>query len=97
MEIDKTILQKAVDTWGRDSQISMFIGEVGELLSLFGRDVQGRASKKDWVSELADVYIMLAQMIKMEGESLVQKAIDYKMHRLEIKLAEHTNPHPTKS
>lgn len=84
-------LQNALDTWGERDQKAMAIGEVGEYLSLVGRQAQNRASNEDWISEIADVIIMMEQMAKLYGYNKVQEMVDYKMHRLAGKLASYDN------
>lgn len=84
-------LQNALDTWGEHDQKAMAIGEVGEYLTLVGKQVQGRATDSDWISEIADVMIMMEQMAKIYGYDKVQKEIDYKTNRLANKLYEYSN------
>lgn len=84
-------LQNALDTWGEHDQKAMAIGEVGEYLTLVGKQVQGRATDSDWVSEIADVIIMMEQMAKIYGYERVQQEINYKTYRLANKLYEYSN------
>lgn len=85
--IDPEILQAAVEHWGLDTQDRMAVGELGELLALFGRDVQGRASLDEWADEIADGLIMLTQLARVKGVAeRVQGRIDVKMARMLAKI-----------
>ena len=55
-------LKEIIEHYGKENQLRMVVGEIGELLTLFGKEAQGRASKEDWVEEIADVEIMLEQL-----------------------------------
>lgn len=84
-EQDKT-LHVALTVWGRAAQEAMAIGECGEFLALQGKRAQGRATSEDWISEIADVMIMMEQMAKIHGYDEVQKMVEYKMNRLRLRL-----------
>jgi len=60
-------LKKIIEHYGKENQLKMIVGEIGELLALFGKESQGRASKDDWVEEIADVEIMLEQLKLIKG------------------------------
>ena len=66
-----TVLKDAIEHilghFGRENQMKMVIGEIGELLTLWGREIQGRATNEDWLNELADTHIMLIQLRMMLG------------------------------
>ena len=49
-------LNSALKTWGDYEQYQMLIGELGELLTLFGRRVQGRDTPEEWITEIADCF-----------------------------------------
>ena len=55
-------LKEIIEHYGKENQLKMVVGEIGELLTLFGKEAQGRASKDDWIEEIADVEIMLEQL-----------------------------------
>lgn len=63
----KEILEKAIAHYGKEAQLQMVVGEIGELLTLFGRESQGRASEADWLDEIADVFIMMEQLVIIKG------------------------------
>ena len=88
-EEQNKILRAAIDVFGYDDQEKMAIGECGEFLSLQGKRAQGRDTQEDWISEIADVIIMIEQMSKMYGEERVQEMIDFKMNRLKDRIQKH--------
>lgn len=81
------LAQKAQKHWGSYAQKQMLIGEIGELLTLFGRSAQGRDTKQQWVEETADVFIMLFQLANTIGTEEVSECIEHKVNRV-------TNPNP---
>lgn len=84
-------LDLALSTWGHDSQEQMFIGEIGELLTMFGRRAQNRDTYDKWIDELADCAIMLEQMIRLRSTDDVAQRIDEKMERLKSRLSKYQN------
>lgn len=88
---EHTVLVGALKTWGKDSQFKMAFGECGEFVALCGRQAQGRATDEDFISEIADVMIMMAQMRELFGREKVDAMIDFKIDRLKQKLLNHYN------
>lgn len=80
------VFEKATETWGHPSQWSMAVGECGEFVALEGLRVQGRLTDEKAVDEIADVLIMMLQMRKHYGESVVDERIQYKLNRLRGRL-----------
>ncbi len=64
----------------------MAFGECGEFVTLAGRMVQGRASEEDFIDEIADNILMMAQMRRMFGEEKVDARLAYKMDRLKSRI-----------
>ena len=79
---------RATKTWGTEKQTSVCIGEIGELLTLFGRDAQGRTTKEDWCSEIADVIICAWQLSRLAGIDIETQnnMICHKLNRVNHKL-----------
>ena len=75
-------LRQARARWGDEEQMQMAVGEIGELLTLFGRRVQGRDTDADWITEIADCMVMLEQLALMYGYSKVENMVGTKMERL---------------
>jgi NTP pyrophosphatase (non-canonical NTP hydrolase) len=85
-EDHKKLFQKAIDTWGIESQKMMAVGECGEFLAEFGRTAQGRSSPEKMIDEIADVIIMLNQCALIYGEDAVRARILYKIDKITQKL-----------
>ncbi len=85
-EEQQEILKKCIEVWGVEAQELMAVGECGEFITLQGRKAQGRDTNEDWVSEIADVSIMMEQMAHMRGYEVVQDMINIKLQRLKERL-----------
>ena len=68
---------------GFAAQKDIIIGEIGELLTLFGKQRQGRAKKDSWIDEIADVMIALKQLQIMHSisDDEIEQRIDFKVRR----------------
>lgn len=76
------VCRAALAKWGRDSQEDVVIGELGELLALFGKRAQGRAKHVQWIDEIADCLIMLRQLAHIHGVDAVDELINVKLEAL---------------
>jgi hypothetical protein len=76
----------AIVVWGRETQEAMAIGEIGELLALFGRRAQRRDTKEQWIDEIADGIIMLHQLAITHGLEDVEKRIAEKLVKLQARV-----------
>ncbi len=95
--IDKLLMMDALKKWGKDSQLSMAMGECGELIAAINRKyTQGRGNLDDVAEEVADVMIMMEQMtliILLEAEQdLVHSHLIEKQQRLRKVLHPTSNP-----
>lgn len=88
---ESVVLLGALKAWGKESQFKMAFGECGEFITLCGRQAQGRATDEEFISEIADVFVMMAQMREIFGREAVDKMIDFKIDRLKRKLLKHYN------
>lgn len=88
---EKWTLQAALKTWGKESQFKMAYGECGEFVTLCGRQAQGRATDEDFISEIADNFVMMAQMREIFGPEKVDAMIEFKIDRLKQKILKHHN------
>ena len=66
-----------------DDDISMMVGEIGELLTLVGRSMQGRDQLEDWVDELADVYLQVHIFATRLNKQLFIKRLNRKIDFVE--------------
>ena len=57
----------ALKLWGEDFQKSMFHEEIGEVLTAISHEKRGRCGKPAVLEELADLQIMLNQMVILYG------------------------------
>ena len=57
----------ALNLWGEDLQKSMFHEEIGEVLTAMSHEKRGRCGKEAVLEELADLQIMLNQMVVLYG------------------------------
>ena len=83
------ICKAALKQWGPDSQTLMVFEEMSELQKELCKAARGKQNKDAIAEEIADVYIMLTQMIllhKCAEEVEEQKA--RKLERLEARIAE---------
>ena len=85
--MNREILQKAIDTYGRNTQVDICIEEMSELTKALIKDRRHNGiNTEDWLNiaeEIADVKIMLEQMeITFKCKDRVSEQIDYKLNRL---------------
>lgn len=93
--IDTGVLTNALTTYGGDTQVDMMIEEMSELtkalLKLRRKRHSGidyfKPEKNDVIKEMADVYIVLLQMIQLSGEpDLLDAYVQDKIQRLRVRL-----------
>ena len=65
----KSIIQKAIDTYGYDLQKQVAIEEMSELIKEICKDFRGKENRENIIEEIADVQIMLYQLMAMYGIS----------------------------
>lgn len=84
------ILEKAIETYGADLQKQVAIEEMSELIKEICKDFRGSGDKERIVSEIADVEIMLTQlMIIYDIQELeLSGAMARKLARLSERLKE---------
>lgn len=83
--MSEDILRKAIQTYGKNQQLLMAIEEMSELTKAICNYNRGRES--NIAEEMADVYIMLAQMsIIFDNSDEVTMWITRKIERLDHRL-----------
>ncbi len=88
---DKKIYKEALDKYGAQMQETICIEELSELQKTLCKNIRGKGSMEDISEEIADVQIMLAQMILLFNlESEVEKWRNTKLERLRDRLSEVT-------
>lgn len=80
----KSVLKKAIETYGADMQLNVAIEEFAELTKEICKHKRGADNIKAIVEEMADCYIMLEQMqmIFGLGSTVIADAINKKVERL---------------
>lgn len=83
----KEVYKKALETWGREAQITMVFEEMSELQKELCKALRGNQVTGNIAEEIADVEIMLEQMkLLFEIEGLVRANKIYKLERLDERL-----------
>lgn len=81
------IIKKAIDYYGSDAQLLMAIEEMSELTKAICKKDRIFGVRGQIVEEMADVYIMLAQLeIIFEAQNDMHKIIHQKLERLEKRM-----------
>lgn len=84
------ILEKAIESWGESLQVDMAIEEMAELTKELLKQRRYGYNQKNIAEELADVIIMIEQMIMLyDMNNEVENQIKYKLQRLEKRLNQH--------
>ena len=73
----------ALECWGAEFQTSMFHEEIGEVLTAISHEKRRRCGEKAVLEELADLQIMLNQMVILYGtDEEFQNIFEVKLYRL---------------
>lgn len=82
------ILRDAILQYGDEKQMDMVVEECAELINAVMKFRRGRCEVKDITTEMADVIIMIEQLVRIlsvnEGE--LETEIDNKLQRLQRRL-----------
>lgn len=81
----KKLYRLAISTFGPDAQTLMMFEEMSELQKELCKHARGKNNREAIAEEIADVQIMLEQMIELHG--CEDAVLCYKRHKLE-RLAE---------
>lgn len=83
------LYQKAIETYGEESQRRVAIEEMSELTKELCKWDRGHNNRLYIAEEIADVKIMLEQLTLIHGcDDLINDWYDFKLERLERKLTE---------
>ncbi len=82
-DLENKVYQDALETWGENAQLDVAIEEMSELIKEIIKYKRGIGDKQHMSEEIADVTIMLEQIIQMFklNEEVVQQK-NYKLIRL---------------
>lgn len=84
------ILSNAVQTYGKAHQVDIAIEEMSELTKALLKDRRNIGAIDDVLEELADVYIMICQLMLIftVDTEMLENQIDYKIRRLQRRILE---------
>ena len=72
----------AISHYGKEHQKKKAVEEMAELITALSREQDGRATEHDVITEIADVSIMMCQLMEIYGPEKVQQEIERKQLRL---------------
>lgn len=89
-KMDAFVLLGVINTFGEQKQKIKLFEEMAELQKEVCDGIFGKKNKKEIISEIADVLVMLEQLKMMVSISThdLQKVIDFKVNRLKERLNE---------
>jgi hypothetical protein len=80
---EKDLYKSVLETWGLQGQIYMVIEESSELINALCKLKRGRVDLSEVITELADVQIMIEQMlVAFNCEEDFEKEKAFKLNRL---------------
>jgi NTP pyrophosphatase (non-canonical NTP hydrolase) len=84
----ETVIQKAIERYGADLQKQVAIEEMAELTKEICKDFRGKGNREHILEEIADVKIMLSQLLIMYDIKVweLNDVIVSKLTRLEERL-----------
>ena len=81
-------IEAAVNTYGLEAQLSVFYGEIGELMTAIADYRRGRDTKDHIAEEIADVLVCFDELIyALDCKDAVERWRDYKLRRLATRIA----------
>jgi NTP pyrophosphatase (non-canonical NTP hydrolase) len=81
------LYQASLQKWGADAQYDQAVEECAELIATLKHFRRGRVDEAAVADELADVLLMVGQLVYMLGEERVTAALERKLKRLHAHLA----------
>ena len=84
------ILEKAIETYGKDMQLNVAIEELSELIKEICKSKRGANNREAIIEELADCYIMLEQVAIIFDipNHAINEVAEAKLARLERRIEE---------
>jgi len=83
----RKIYKEAIDAWGFRAQARVLQEECGELIVAVSHCLREREDGvKEMAEELADVYIMVGQMMEYLGPDIIEHIVNCKLSRVKEKL-----------
>lgn len=83
-----TTLEKAIETYGKDMQLTVAVEELSELIKEICKNKRGNDNRDNIIEEMSDCYIMLRQLEIIFGIKLseIVVSMEKKIVRLENRL-----------
>jgi len=83
----RELYEATLRKWGEAAQYDQAVEECAELIATLKHLRRGRTDEAAVADELADVYLMVGQLVYMIGEARVAAAVERKLARLREHLA----------
>ena len=85
-----TTLERAIETYGEDMQLTVAVEELSELIKEICKSKRGKGNTENIIEEMADCYIMLEQLkiIFEIKNSEIYSVMESKLERLRDRLDE---------
>lgn len=77
-----TVPLLAVQHYGPEHQKKKAVEEMGELITALSREQDGRATREQVITEIADVHLMIRQLMVIYGLDACMEEYDRKKRRL---------------
>ncbi len=86
MQTYSDIYQRTLKKWGEQAQFDQAIEECAELIAALQHFARGKVDRDAVINELADVYLMVGQLMYMFGEAELEAAVQKKIAKLDVLL-----------
>lgn len=91
MDIKEDYIKEIAYTFGKENQEAKLIEEMGELLKELGINIRDKIITENTISEMADVRILMDQLLELYGEEKKKEhaeQIEYKLQRTIKRISE---------
>ena len=78
----RALYAKTIDKWGEQAQYQQAVEECAELIATLQHYGRGKVDRAVVIDELADVYLMVGQLVFMFGEDDFTAAVASKISKL---------------
>ena len=87
-ELQKSVIENALDKWGSMSELVVTIEELSELQKEVTKQIRNEGTMENLVEDMADVYIVMEylKMIFATTDDDINKEVEKKLNRLENRL-----------
>lgn len=87
-ELQKSVIENALEKWGSMSELVVTIEELSELQKEVTKQIRNEGKMENLVEEMADVYIVMEylNMIFAITDDDINKEVEKKLNRLENRL-----------